>query len=199
MDDCILITGNKKDFCDDKGDLHPDLQRDSKRFKVYSSTKELFEKEKKIAKCIEEMEQHEKQMELEEFASYIDEMDISNWLVDNEELLDDLVDYIENRVVKGIDLDYSEMNIESIESFKAEVMIDEVVITGEAQVKITSEMWFEIEKEMIGHNETCLRVTFSFTVDSDKKINQFETEHIKVLSTNNQFSNPFWSDFFKTL
>ncbi len=53
LKDCIFLTENVNDFCnveklkDRIFEIHPDLQEDSKRFKIYLSPKELIEKESK--------------------------------------------------------------------------------------------------------------------------------------------------------
>ena len=51
LNDCILLTNNTSDFCDSKKteednfSVHPELQKDSKRFRIYASLKELIQKE----------------------------------------------------------------------------------------------------------------------------------------------------------
>src|SRR5690606_7702682 len=58
LKNCILLTANVSDFCDtDEAKnnnfvIHPELKKDSNRFKVYKSPKELIQAEKPQLKFI---------------------------------------------------------------------------------------------------------------------------------------------------
>lgn len=117
--DCILLTNNVSDFCDSEKlkqnifEIHSDLQKDSNRFKVYKSPKELIQNEKPSLQFI-----------TQRFSSWLEEQEF-----DNQFVLDLLREHFEKEIIKQVEREYENLNLEDI--FREEdYFLDGYVSTG---------------------------------------------------------------------
>ncbi len=93
---CILLTNNITDFCDTEKaknkifEIHPELQQDTSKFKVYKTPKEIIQSEKKTLQFISQR-----------FSVWLDEQDFST-----EAILNLLIDNFEKEIIRKIEREY---------------------------------------------------------------------------------------------
>ncbi|WP_347175523.1 PIN domain-containing protein [Polaribacter uvawellassae] len=104
LKDCILLTNNVSDFCDTEKlkekifEIHPDLQKDSKRFKVYKSPKELIQNEKSTLQFI-----------TQRFGSWLEEQEF-----DNQFVLELLKENFEKEIKDRVEREYENLNLDDV-------------------------------------------------------------------------------------
>jgi predicted nucleic acid-binding protein len=165
LDDCYFITNNKKDFWGKDHNVHPDLLIDSKRFKVFSNSQELFEKgelpsierleckfdepnlkEEKHGKQVKKLEIGE--LELEQSISELIEEENSIVSVINNKFFDtlysELCNFIANEDMDNQGdgyLDPESMDIDSVNNLYYEKVFDEFVIKCDVATTIYGETY----------------------------------------------------------
>lgn len=104
LSDCILLTSNVSDFCNpDKMkqqifEIHPDLKKDTNRFKVYKSPKELIQNEKATLQFISQR-----------FSSWLEEQDF-----DNQFVLELLQENFEEEIKRQVEREYENLNLDDV-------------------------------------------------------------------------------------
>ena len=122
LKDCILLTSNVSDFCDTEKikkkifEIHPELQKDSKRFKVYKSPKELIQNEKPTLQFI-----------TQRFSSWLEEQEFDNRFV-----LELIQETFEKEIIDQVEREYENLNLEDI--FKEDYYLDGYVSTGYIEI-----------------------------------------------------------------
>lgn len=66
LQNCILITSNTADFCDQQGNLHEDLLEDTNRFRFYKTIHDFFEKQGEVLSKMQEDAEGIKDYQVEE-------------------------------------------------------------------------------------------------------------------------------------
>ena len=104
LKDCILLTSNVSDFCDTEKikqkifEIHPELQKDSNRFKVYKSPKELIQNERATLQFISQR-----------FESWLQEQEFDNRFV-----LEILKENFEDEIRKKVEREYENLNLDDV-------------------------------------------------------------------------------------
>lgn len=104
LNDCILLTSNVSDFCDTEKvkqkifEIHPELQKDSKRFRVYKSPKELIQSERTTLQFISQR-----------FDSWLQEQDFDNRFV-----LELLQENFEDEIRRQVEREYENLNLDDV-------------------------------------------------------------------------------------
>lgn len=104
LKDCILLTNNVSDFCDTEKlkqnifEIHSDLHKDSNRFKVYKSPKELIQNEKPTLQFI-----------TQRFGSWLEEQEF-----DNQFVLELLKNHFEKEIIKQVEREYENLNLDDV-------------------------------------------------------------------------------------
>lgn len=99
LKDCILLTANISDFCDiekakkDIFEIHSELRKDTERFKVYKTPKDLIQGERGK---LQSMSQR--------FSVWLDDQDFSK-----DSVLDLIKESFENEIIRKIDREYESL------------------------------------------------------------------------------------------
>lgn len=182
---CFFLTGNKRDFCDANGQLHPQLIQDSNKFKIYTSSREFFEKDPVINPLI-------KTVELEQWLedNPIDETLIGSLL---ELHFDYLYEYSKDFLIDAgssvVDEDdgYTEpydMAIDDVRDIKVEVINDEIIISGLVCVTVGVELYIyngyrDREDDPYYHyGSSDVELEYFFTTSYDKNVE--EIHHLQI-------------------
>ncbi|GAA5416178.1 hypothetical protein Pryu01_01210 [Paraliobacillus ryukyuensis] len=183
--DCYLITENVADFFDEqKKNIHPDLIKDTKKFKAFLNLKKLATEDVKINNYIEE-KQGKKQY-LQKWIDYqgIDEDFVLGYFESQilfNELFYQCTDYIsslnnikdEYRIYGGQPL-LNNIDIKRIQDFNIDIIAEQIVISGDIIIEADCYVK-EFFKDENGINfETIPFITgliqpFSFTLDTETK------------------------------
>ncbi|WP_027086598.1 PIN domain-containing protein [Cohnella panacarvi] len=192
---CYFITHNKNDFLDSNGDLHPHLREDSDKFKVYSSSRELFDKDIILKPLITTVE-------------------LVQWLEDNpitqkqlyallelnfDTIYEDASDYVirEGNDVVSEDDAYCQpygLSIQHIKYFKVDIINDEIIITGQFNVSVDVEVYIyngfrdrdDDHYIHTGSSEVILDIQFSTSYDKDtEEIHLLQIERIQLIQPAN--------------
>ncbi|EIA07450.1 PIN domain-containing protein [Flavobacterium frigoris] len=139
LNDCILLTSNISDFCDtekakkDIFEIHSELQKDSKRFKVYKAPKELIQNEKLKLQFISQR-----------FSVWLEDQDFSNNFV-----LDIIKESFEKEITRKIEREYE--SLEPSDIFENdEYYVSGYVSTGYFDI-------FEVDSIQVDNfNEECI-------------------------------------------
>lgn len=112
LKDCILLTSNVSDFCDAEKakqkifEIHPELQKDSKRFKVYKSPKDLIQNEKPALQFISKR-----------FGSWLEEQQFNNKFV-----LELIKKTFWKQIIQQIEREYENLSLDDV--FKEDYYLD---------------------------------------------------------------------------
>lgn len=199
LSDCYLITENVADFFDDrKQKLHPDLLKDSTKFKPFITLMKLAQEEEKIKLYFEE-----KQARAQRIQEWIDENNIDENYVFNEfsnKLSDQIFDLCSDYISSSLNrmtLDsifYGEAALEGIyiskiQDFKIEVIAEEIIVSGELIIEAycANQEVTKIDDELIHHDipfTVGLIQPFSFILEKNKykSINNLQFEGISMFS-----------------
>lgn len=217
LDNCILITRNKSDFCNKEGTLHDDLLSDTKRFKVYKdiytflkSESELIEKlEYDILPKIEtSIKCKTKDYKIEEcefnkeniFNNIYDE--VYSYLIGlHEEEIIELFHpvYIENIEAHGMDIISIDKNNTDVDLRNSNI-IESGNILIDASADLT--VYFDEEYISIGSAEITLNASYLATIkikninplELDKSISKIEIDNMKVINIMSDVFNDYYED-----
>lgn len=182
LSDCILLTSNISDFCDTEKakenifEIHSELQKDSKRFKVYKTPKELIQNEKVKLQFISQR-----------FSVWLEGQDFSNSFV-----LDLLNKYFEREISRKIDREYESLepadifnnndyyvsgyvstgfcNIFEVDNIEVDTFNEECIISGEVYISCDVEAYEynsvrdpgEDSHRFYGETTNTIKLLFSF-------------------------------------
>lgn len=195
---CFFITQNKKDFMDSANNLHPDLIKDSSKFKLYFTSKEFFENEEIIKPLINTVE-------------------LKRWLEDNpfdqeavldlinlkfDEIYDYTVDFVNAAGSDVISEDdgYGELfsiDIKEVRDLNIEVISDEIIVTGSLIIDASLEVYVyntfrergEDNFTHVGSDDAKLEYIFTFSYHPEETIKYFEINDVYVLQSAEAFPN----------
>jgi len=196
LSNCFFITENVNDFCQGKGNIHPDLLNDSKRFQHYVSVKELLENEKvlePLTRTIELVEWVESEGINEEYVESIlnNVFDTIFAIIQNFTFNSSINVFVDDAYEEG----YAElwtMDILGVDEISTEVIGDEILITGTAQINANLEVYFynpmrdsrhDDNYNHVGSGETQLELEFSFSYNKEEEVKHFEAGKINVNTT----------------
>jgi predicted nucleic acid-binding protein len=140
LSDCFLLTNNILDFCDTEKakkeiyEIHSELQKDSNKFKVYKSPKDLIQSEKLKLQFVSQR-----------FNIWLEEQDFSNDFV-----LELLRNNFEKEIISKIEREY--------ESLEPSDIFDnnDYYVSGYVSTGLSFEI-FEVDSVQIDHfNEECI-------------------------------------------
>jgi predicted nucleic acid-binding protein len=185
LNDCILLTSNITDFCDlekakkDIFEIHSDLQKDSKRFKVYKSPKELIQNEKTKLQFISQR-----------FSSWLEEQEFNNKFV-----LELITKYFEKEITRKIEREFESLepsdifnnddyyvsgyvttgffDIFEVDSIEVDNFNEECIISGEVYISCETEVYEynsvrdpgEDSHRFYGETTNVVKLIFSFYYD----------------------------------
>lgn len=138
LDNCIFLTENVTDFCDhDKMksgifEIHNELKKDSTRFKVYKSPKEIIQNEKNTLQSISQR-----------FGKWLAQQEINDEFV-----LGLIQEFFENEVKDKVEKEFEFLDLENV--FSAEYYLDGYVTTGWIDILSTDDI------EIDTFNEECI-------------------------------------------
>ncbi|MFJ7662014.1 PIN domain-containing protein [Lysinibacillus sp. NPDC097162] len=197
LSNCYFITENINDFCQGKGNIHPDLLEDSKKFQHYVSVKEMLEKESVLVPLIRtidlvkwvESENIDEDYVLEILNPQFDNIfnEINHFVFNTE-----IGNFVEDAYEEG----YSElwdMDIIEVEETSIEVIGDEIIITGVAKVNANLEFYFynplrdsrHDDYIHVGGDGVELNLDFTFSYNTNREVQHFEVNKINVNNTVN--------------
>lgn len=195
IEDCILLTNNTSDFCakNDKNSIHPELQLDSKKFKVINSS---FEFIKTIAPILESPE-YKFQVYIKQFT--IDENFVIRMISDNfEKKLEDTVhsrierihpsDLFEDNFAFDGQLIGYDIELLECEDIEYEIIGDKALISGVIYINCETEVLEynsvrdpgEDSFSSIGERNIQFEVHFNFDFKEDEIAEDFEITGIEV-------------------
>ncbi|MRS26119.1 PIN domain-containing protein [Bacillus sp. RIT694] len=199
MSDCYFITGNVNDFCDEsKKNLHPDLLKDSTKFKTFVSFSKLAQEDDKVKSYIERKQEKEK-----EIKEWIKENDINeNYVLEyfNDSSLNGLFnniyticsDYITSLNRVSLDIPFfdglpilDDIDMFDIQDFNIEVIAEKIIISGELVIEAECYLQnlFRIGENTISDDipfSIGLLQPFSFILEEDKSMTNLQLEEIGV-------------------
>lgn len=197
LENCYFISNNVSDFCTDKqkGKIHPDLLRDTRRFKHYVSSKDLLENEvtlKEFKQTVEIVQWVEnKNIDDEYVTRILNEFDNSSGILGTLRIYIERCN-IENLVLDAYESGYadlSSMDIKEVTDSYVEVIGDEVFISGNAQIDVELEIYFynsyresryDDEYVHVGSGVIELQLEFTFSYSLNEEVKYFETENIEI-------------------
>ncbi|MFF2287308.1 PIN domain-containing protein [Peribacillus butanolivorans] len=202
--DCYFITENVSDFYDDnKENLHPDLLKDSTKFKPFLTLVKLAQEDEKIKLYIEEKR--------------VKEQEVNNWIEDNNidenyvlgyfdessynglyneinhlcsDYLSSLNDYRSDGVYLEGEYILDSMDIEEIQDFNIEVIAEEIIVSGELVIEVSCtyqgavkfDEYNDLNVDFAPKFLVGLLQPFSFTLFLDKSITNLQLEEIGMVS-----------------
>lgn len=196
LKDCFLITNNSSDYL--KGnDLHPDLKKDSRRFKVYKNTYGLMHQEEKL-------QPYKTNVELEEWVEdnpftedYV--LKLLYGRAEFETFREEVAYYIRDITPDRFDDDiitesgYCEidgMDITDVDDLEVEVILEDILIRGIATVVSDVELyvWNPFRERgdedflHVGSKGVKFAVPFTITYDKDvdEPVQLLEIEDIYI-------------------
>ncbi len=197
---CIFLTENISDFCDmDKAkndifEIHPELEKDSKRFAVYRSPKELIRSEKiklqkvsiKFSKWFSE-QNFDEQFVLNLISSRYSkdvETGIENFL-DNSQLYNVFYD---DFAPSGY-LSLYDFEILSVDEIAVDTSADDCLVSGEIYSFCTVKGYAynavrdsgEEQHKFYGEREVNIKLTFSFYYNRDEIPRYFEIDDVEIV------------------
>jgi hypothetical protein len=199
LEKCFFITDNIKDFYDDRQEgLHPDLLQDSTRFKMYRSTKEMFEHEEEL-------------MSLANTAEFIngateeltpDKVEALLEFPLFDELFAAATSYIENEDLESLNGAFylggfaltDSMGIESVGDIRVNEMDPEIIVSGTVTVEVqcTAHVYNMFRDRGEDHYneqslEVRLEVEFSFIYREERTPANFEAHGMRILQSFSDF------------
>ncbi|NOG26573.1 PIN domain-containing protein [Lysinibacillus fusiformis] len=206
LDNCFFITENVNDFCQGKGNIHPDLLNDSERFKHYVSIKELFEKESVLEPLIRTVELVEwvnsENIDEDYVLSTLEKPDAFKrlFLIMQHYTFNSNIDYfVEDAYEEG----YAElwtMDIIGVDDVETDVIGDEILISGIAQINAHLEIYLynayrasrqDDDYNHVGSGESELEIAFTFSYDQNREVNHIEVGDINL---NTKINLGFYED-----
>ncbi len=199
LETCILLTDNVSDFCnpekvkDKVYEIHPELTKDSKRFKVYKSIRELVQSEKETFQLMSL--KFSAWLDNQEFNSdFFIKIFIDNYLRDINQKIDRRFDYVELHEIFYAEyyLDgYVTLNgfdINKVEDIEINVFNEECLLSGTLIVNGEVEGYQynpvrdrgEDTYNFYGEATTEIRVIFSFYYGKDEIPRNFEIEKVEI-------------------
>lgn len=200
LNDCIFLTENVNDFCDlekvKKGiyEIHIDLQKDCKRFKVYKSIKDLVQKEKeKLQSTSQKFGIWLSEQEFDsEFVLSILENDFNN------EIQRKVERYIENFDLHQIfdeeyfltgyvTVDY--ISFDEVSDINVDTFKDECIISGILSINCSLEGFeYNVVRDpgedkfrYYGDTDVVINLSFSFYYDRDELPRLFSIDYICIV------------------
>lgn len=195
LSNCYFITENVNDFCQGKGNIHPELLKDSEKFQHYVSVKEMLEKEKVLEPLIRSIGLV-KWVESEN----IDDDYVGNILINKFDDLSNEIHHfvfncdINNFVDDAYEDGYAELwtmnDIEVVETH-VEVIGDEILIDGAAIIGANLGFYFynpmkdsgNDEYNHVGDGDIKLDFQFTFSLNSERNVQHLEVYDINVINT----------------
>jgi hypothetical protein len=200
LNNCILLTDNVSDFCDSeklkKGlfEIHQDLQKDSNRFRIYKSPKELIQQEKSTLQYASQL-----------FSTWLNERTF-----DEQFLLDliksdyrSLVERKIDRKFENYDLHYifdedyyltgyvsaDNVDINDIKNINVDVFNEECLISGDLYVYCNVVGYEynavrdteEDRHRYYGEKDALMMLTFSFYYDRNEKPRNFDIDDVELV------------------
>lgn len=197
LDNCILLSENVTDFCDTEKlkkeifEIHPELQKDSNKFKIYLSPKTLIQQEKKTL-----------QSATQRFSAWLKEQNF-----DEEFLLDIIETNFRNVVERKIERKFENYDLHSIfesdyyltgyvsldgfdftniDNINVDVFKDECIISGDLHINCEVEGYEynsvrdsgEDSHRYYGSTDLQIMATFSFTYDKNEVPTNFDIDYI---------------------
>lgn len=181
LDNCFLITNNLDDFCDNKikNTIHPELLKDSNKFKHFVSAKDLLDIETKLQPYILSAEITEWLQAFEIDSEFVEEKLNGELLTQLEEEFSNYVDNRDmDRVVNTSNVLFdgyvqaNNVSVVSIEEITTTIINDQVVVTGDVYVDIEVILYYEDDEDYgrtakVGEDTAQLVATFTFTMDKE--------------------------------
>lgn len=215
LDNCIFITKNTSDFCDNKGNLHKDLLEDTEKFRFHSDAYQFLENESGLISEIEINEITERfknytisenEFERKEIFHEI-RNSIYNYFISLSE--DSIADLYGGMYINYIELDG--IDIESITKKSSDIDINDLTITefGDIEIEASVELRvYDEEKDWnIATTTILLKCSYWAQVKIinqndegennymiDEKINEIEIDTIKVKEIDGSVINEYYND-----
>lgn len=201
LKDCILLTSNITDFCDlekvkkDVLEIHPELQKDSNKFKVYRSPKELVQNEKLKLQFISQR-----------FSSWLEEQEFSKEFV-----LDLITKYFENEITRKIEREFESLepsdifdnddyyvtgyvsagffDIFEVDEIEVDNFNEECIISGEVYISCETEVYEynsvrdpgEDSHRFYGETTNVIKLIFSFYYDKTEIPRSINLDSFKII------------------
>ncbi|MHC5534678.1 PIN domain-containing protein [Priestia megaterium] len=200
LSNCYFITDNVTDFLDDKKEtIHPDLLKDSKKFKHFLTLVKLTQEDEKVKKYIEEKQEKEQQFLKWVEEIYIDENYVLGYFKKSSlnglfnQVYAACSDYISslNRY-KVYDEEFSldGIDISGVQDLNIEVIAEEVIVSGE--LIIDADLTFHDKFESPSEKGLWIKdsdqysteyiLPISFTLLNDLSISNVQLEEIKSVA-----------------
>lgn len=215
LDNCIFITKNTSDFCDNNGNLHKDLLKDTKRLRFHADAYQFLKNE---AELISEIELNEI---TEKFKNYT--------ISENEFIRDEVFAEIGDSIYKyfinlsedniadlygGMDFDYLELNdidIKAVTKRSNDINIDDLSITefGDIEIEASVELMVYEEEGNWSIGSTIILLSNSYWAEVEikneneqgednykvnEKINKIELDNIKIKEIDPRIINDYYND-----
>ncbi|WP_427071056.1 PIN domain-containing protein [Lysinibacillus fusiformis] len=195
LSNCYFITDNVNDFCQGKGNIHPDLLKDSEKFQHYVSVKEMLEKEsvlEPLIRTIELVKWVESENIDEDYVQDILDIQFDNIFNEINHFVfnSEISNFIDNSYEEG----YSElwtMDIIEVDETSVEVIGDEILINGVAKINANLEFYIynplrdsrHDKYSHVGDGEVGLNLEFTFSYNTNCEVQHFEVNEINVNKT----------------
>lgn len=203
LSDCYFISDNVADFFDDKKEnIHPDLLKDTTKFKPFLTLMKLTQDDEKIKLYIEEKQEKEQKIE-----KWIDENNIDeNYVLGffEESSFNGLFnqisylcsDFIETRNInlEGVYYDGEpillDIDITEVQDFNIEVISEEIIVSGELIIEASCEFRdprFNDDDFLGINNSTPFSIEFvlpfscKMEMDKHKSITNLQLEEIGMV------------------
>lgn len=219
LDNCIFITKNTSDFCDNNGNLHKDLLEDTEKFRFHSDAYQFLENESELISEIElneitEIFKHytisENEFNRREVFEEI-RRSIYNYFINLSE--DHIADLYEGMYINYIELDG--IDIQSITKKSSDIDINDLTITefGDIEIETAVELRVYNEEEdwSIATTNILLKCSYWAQVKiinkgdegennyiADEEINEIEIDTITVKEIDGSVINKYYNDLKST-